>query len=267
MAEVTEQELLEEKKNRDAEDVGGNEEEEEELSFEEIGLDPRLIRALSKKNIQKPTPIQRVAIPLILEGKDVVARAKTGSGKTFAYLFPLLQKLFSERGPKNKAAPNAFILVPTRELCQQAKASSLIELCRVQLKVVQLMSSMAASDLRTALGGLPDILVSTPGCIPKCLSTGVLQPSSISGALQILVLDEADLLLSYGYEDDLRALTAHIPRHCQCLLMSASSRYISCSTCDKLLYILALLKLELVQKKVLIFTNTIDMGFRLNAGN
>ncbi|XP_031388510.1 DEAD-box ATP-dependent RNA helicase 16 [Punica granatum] len=300
MAKLAEQELNQ--KKREAEDVGGNEEEEEEPSFEEIGLDPRLIRAMSKKNIQKPTPIQRVAIPLILEGKDVVARAKTGSGKTFAYLLPLLQKLFSGSVPKHKAAPSAFILVPTRELCQQvfAEASSLIELCRVQLKVVQLTSSMAASDLRTALGGPPDILVSTPGCIPKCLSIGVLQPSSISEALQILILDEADLLLSYGYEDDLRALTAHIPRRCQCLLMSATSSadvdklkklilhnpyiltlpevkdvkddmipknvqqfWISCSTRDKLLYILGLLKLDLVQKKVLIFTNTIDMGYRL----
>lgn len=278
------------------------EEEEEEQSFEELGLDPRLIRALIKKGIEKPTPIQRVAIPLILEGKDVVARAKTGSGKTFAYLLPLLQKLFADTGSKNKLAPNAFILVPTRELCQQVytEISSLIELCRVQMKVVQLTSSMPASDLRTALAGPPDILVSTPACIPKCFSAGVLQPASINGSLEILVLDEADLLLSYGYEDDIKAFTAHVPRRCQCLLMSATSSgdveklkklilhnpfiltlpevgdnkdevipknvqqfWIPCSVRDKLLYILALLKLELVQKKVLIFTNTIDMGYRV----
>ncbi|KAE8010404.1 hypothetical protein FH972_006775 [Carpinus fangiana] len=284
-------------------DIARNEEyEEEEQSFEELGLDPRLIRALIKKGIEKPTPIQLVAIPLILEGKDVVARAKTGSGKTFAYLLPLLQKLFADSGSKNKLAPSAFILVPTRELCQQVytEVSSLIELCRVQLKVVQLTSSMPASDLRTALAGPPDILVSTPACIPKCFSAGVLQPASINGSLEILVLDEADLLLSYGYEDDIKALTAHIPKRCQCLLMSATSSgdveklkklilhnafiltlpevgdikdevipknvqqfWISCSGRDKLLYILALLKLELVQKKVLIFTNTIDVGYRV----
>lgn len=116
-------------------------------------------------------------LPSFQEGKDVVARAKTGSGKTFAYLLPLLQKLFAESGSKNKLAPNAFILVPTRELCQQVQLSisglicngftscficelnvsaylqvyteisSLIELCRVQMKVVQLTSSMPASDL------------------------------------------------------------------------------------------------------------------------
>ncbi|KAL5556748.1 hypothetical protein UlMin_038984 [Ulmus minor] len=278
------------------------EEEEKEKTFEELGVDARLTRALLKKGIQKPTPIQREAIPLVLEGKDVVARAKTGSGKTFAYLVPLLQKLFIDSGSRTKLAPSAFILVPTRELCQQvySEVLSLIELCRVKLKVVQLTSSMKAAELRNALAGQPDILISTPACFPKCLKDGVLQSASISSSLEILVLDEADLLLSYGYEEDIKALTPHIPKHCQCLLMSATSSadveklkklmlhnpyiltlsevgdvkddvipknvqqfWISCSARDKLLYALSLLKLELVQKKVLIFTNTIDMGFRL----
>ncbi|KAL5755137.1 hypothetical protein ACOSP7_023357 [Xanthoceras sorbifolium] len=286
------------------EEVEEAEEAEEEKSFEELGLDLRLVHGLNKKGIQKPTPIQLVAVPLILEGKDVVARAKTGSGKTFAYLLPLLHKLFNESPVKNKIGPAAVILVPTRELCQQvySEVMSLIELCKgqIQLKVVQLTSSMPASDLRAALAGPPDIVVSTPGCIPKCLSTGVLQSKSFSDSLKYLVLDEADLLLSYGYEDDLKALTALVPRGCQCLLMSATSSsdveklkklilhnpfiltlpevgdvkdevipknvqqfWISCSERDKLLNIFALLKLELVQKKALIFTNTIDMGFRL----
>ncbi|KAL3526916.1 hypothetical protein ACH5RR_011572 [Cinchona calisaya] len=279
------------------------EEDEEEKSFEGLGLEPRLIRALNKKNIDKPTPIQRVAIPLILEGKDVVARAKTGSGKTLAYLLPLLQKLFSDSASKNKQeAPTAFILVPTRELCQQvfSEVMSIIEYCRVQLKVVQLTSGMSTSDLRTALAGPPDILVSTPACVHTCLSNGVLQPKAVNDSLSIIVLDEADLLLSYGYEDDLKALTTHIPKRCQCLLMSATSStdveklkklilhnpyiltlpevgdikddiipknvqqfYISCSARDKLVHILALLKLELVQKKILIFTNAIDTSYRL----
>lgn len=280
-----------------------NKEEEEEESFEELGLDPRLIRALTKKSIDKPTPIQRVAIPLILEGKDVVARAKTGSGKTFAYLLPLLQKLLTTQSSStNNLAPTAFILVPTRELCQQvcSEANSLIELCRVQLRLVQLTSSMSVSELRTTLAGPPEIVISTPACIQTCLSNGVIQAKAVQDSLSILILDEADLLLSYGYEDDLKALTSHVPRRCQCLLMSATSSsdveklkklilhnpyiltlpevgdtkddiipknvqqfYISCAARDKLVHILALLKLELVQKKVLIFTNSIDMSFRL----
>ncbi|XP_057949544.1 DEAD-box ATP-dependent RNA helicase 16 [Malania oleifera] len=278
------------------------EEEDEEQSFEQLGLDPRLIRALLKKGIDKPTPIQRAAIPLILEGKDVVARAKTGSGKTLAYLLPLLQKLFSDSDSKSKLVPRAFVLVPTRELCQQvySEVSSLIELCRVQLKIAQLTSSMTASELGAALAGPPDILVATPACIQKCLSASVLQTTAINDSLSILVLDEADLLLSYGYEDDLKSLTAYVPRRCQCLLMSATSStdveklkklilhnpfiltlpeageikdeiipknvqqfWVSCSPRDKLLHILALLMFDLVQKRVLIFTNTIDMSFRL----
>ncbi|CAJ2628719.1 unnamed protein product [Trifolium pratense] len=277
-------------------------EESEDQTFEQLGLDARLVRALQKKGIEKPTPIQHVAIPLILEGKDVVARAKTGSGKTLAYLLPLLQKLFTSNGDRKKLAPNVFVLVPSRELCQQiyVEVKSLLELCRVQLKVVQLNSNMLATDLQAALVGPPDILISTPACVAKCLSNSILDTASINGSLETLVLDEADLLLSYGYENDIKALTPHIPRSCQCLLMSATSSadvdklkklilhnpfiltlpevgnhkdevipknvqqfWISCPANDKLLYILAMLKLELVQKKVLIFTNNIDTSFRL----
>lgn len=281
------------------------EEEDEARSFEELGLDPRLVRALNKKEISiaEPTPIQRVAIPLILQGKDVVARAKTGSGKTLAYLLPLLQKLLSTAdSSRKKLSPSAFILVPSGELCQQVykEVSSLIDSSKAQLKAVQLTSNMPASDLRNALAGPPDILVSTPSCVAKSLSVGVLKSESINDSLEILVLDEADLLLSFGYEEDLKALTALVPRRCQCLLMSATSSadvdklkklvlhnpyvltlpevegvkdevipknvqqfWVSCGDRDKLVHILALLKLDLVQKKVLIFTNAIDMSFRL----
>ncbi|XP_047312014.1 DEAD-box ATP-dependent RNA helicase 16 [Impatiens glandulifera] len=281
-----------------------NEVDEEDKNFEELGIEPRLVRALTKKGIEKPTPIQQVAIPLILEGKDVVARAKTGSGKTLAYLLPMLQKIFSNTVEEKRLAPTAFVLVPTRELCQQVYSvvQSLIEFCRVQFRVVQLASTMTSSDMKTVLAGIPDILVSTPACIRTCLSAGVIQPKSLQDSLSFLVLDEADLLLSYGYEDDLKALVTHVPKRCQCLLMSATSSsdveklkklvlhnpyiltlpevgegntkddiipknvqqfWISCGARDKLLYTLALLKLELVQKKVLVFTNTIDASFRL----
>ncbi|KAF2616320.1 hypothetical protein F2Q70_00013428 [Brassica cretica] len=226
--EVKEAEKAEEvEEQRDVIEKEEEEEEEKDKSFEELRLDPRLIRALTKKGIEKPTPIQQTAIPFILEGKDVVAKAKTGSGKTLAYLLPLLQKLFSDCGSKKKKpAPSAFILVPSRELCQQvyAEVSSLIELCRVQIKAVQLTSSMPLSDMRNALAGLPEILVTTPACIPKCFADGVLDPAAISDSLEILVLDEADLLLSYGYEDNLRSVTSIVPRRCQCLLMSATTR-------------------------------------------
>lgn len=276
--------------------------EADDLSFEDMGLDPRLIRSLAKKDITKPTAIQLKAIPLILEGKDVVARAKTGSGKTFAYLLPLLQKLFSDNRA-SKSGPTAFILVPTRELCQQVHKEilSLLVHCKGSWKVTQLTSNMLVPDFRAAMVGPPDIVVATPACIATCISKNILQSSSLEESLATLVLDEADLLLSYGYEEDLKSLVHHIPRRCQCILMSATSSadvekikklvlhspviltltevegneydgvvpnsvqqfWISCDVHDKLLYILALLKLELVQKKALIFVNSIDTGFRL----
>lgn len=274
------------------------------MTFDELGLDEQLKRALRKKGMTTTTPIQREAIPLILEGKDVVAKAKTGSGKTFAYLLPLLQELLklSSEGRIRKSAPNALILVPTRELCQQVfnEASSLLELCTSKVKIVQVTASMSDKDIKLALSGPPNILVTTPACVATCISKGIVQGSSIKESLSMMILDEADLLLSYRCEDDLKALVPHIPRSCQSILMSATSSpdidkltklllhnpfiltltevghakddviprnvqqfSISCSAKDKMLYILALLKLDLIQKKVLIFVNSIDMAFRL----
>lgn len=279
------------------------EDDDDELGFEEMGLDPRLLRAISKRRLSKPTPIQLKAIPLILEGKDVVARAKTGSGKTLAYLLPLLQKCLHSQEGGTVSGPSALVLVPTRELCQQvhSETTSLLEHCGGTWKAVQLTSSMSASSLRAALAGPPDIVISTPACLAMCILEKIIRVSSLQERLSSLVLDEADLLLSYGYEEDIRNLAPHIPRKCQCLLMSATSSadveklkklmlhnpvtltvtdvdggvkdrivpetvqqfWISCKAEDKLLNILALLHLELVQKKALIFVNTIDTGFRL----
>ncbi|KAF3775703.1 DEAD-box ATP-dependent RNA helicase 16 [Nymphaea thermarum] len=114
-------------KRADSKEVDEEEEEDDDeiRTFEEMGLDPRLIC------------------------KDVVARAKTGSSKTYAYLLPMLQKLFSEASQATKAAPRAVVLVPTRELTQQVylEISSLLEVCRTQLKVVQLSAAMSDADL------------------------------------------------------------------------------------------------------------------------
>ena len=281
----------------DAEDDEG-----EEIGFEEMGLDARLLRALAKKGLAEPTPVQAKAVPLILEGKDVVARAKTGSGKTLSYLLPLVHKLLAEGAAKK--GPSAVVLVPTRELCQQVydEATSLSEYCGGTLRVVQLATTMTTATLKMALARVPDILVATPARIATCISHNVIAPAVLQESLSMLVLDEADLLFSYGYEEDLRSLAVHIPRRCQCLLMSATASpdvdklkklvlhnpvtltlteevdgsgdnsivpksvqqfSVSCNSKDKLLYTLAILKYDLIQKKAIIFVNTIDAGFRL----
>ncbi|XP_074308900.1 DEAD-box ATP-dependent RNA helicase 16-like [Silene latifolia] len=266
-------------------------------SFEDIGLDPRLISALIQRGFQNPTPIQCVAIPVILEGKDVHLRANTGSGKTLAYLLPLLHKLLLGSGSGSNSShmscPTAFVIVPRWKLVQQvySQVMSLIEYCGVELKVAQLTVTRSITELEKALSGRPDILVTTPACVRECLSRGLLQPNAIQESLSMLIFDEADLLSSYGYEDDLRFLMSHVPTSCQCLMMTATSSkdvkklknlilhspyfltlpdednvdqfWISCGAPDKFLYVLALLKFDLVEKKVLLFANRIDMGFRL----
>ncbi|XP_076906082.1 DEAD-box ATP-dependent RNA helicase 16-like [Bidens hawaiensis] len=85
------------------------------------------------------------------------------------------------------------------------------------------MGEPSFSEMATTLAGPPDILVSTPACVQRCLSTGVFQAKSVQDSLSILILDEADLLFTYGYEKNLKDLKAHIPKRCQCLLMSATS--------------------------------------------
>ncbi|KAG0615507.1 hypothetical protein M758_5G047000 [Ceratodon purpureus] len=282
----------------------GDEEEDDDVGFEEMGLDARLLRALAKKGLSEPTPVQAKAVPLILEGKDVVARAKTGSGKTLSYLLPLVHKLLAEGGSAGKKGPSAVVLVPTRELCQQVydEATSLAEYCGGTLRVVQLATTMSTPALKMALARVPDVLVATPARIAACISQNVILPAVLQECLSMLVLDEADLLFSYGYEEDLRSLAVHIPRRCQCLLMSATASpdvdklkklvlhnpvtltlteevdgsgdnsivpksvqqfSVSCKSKDKLLYTLAILKYDLIQKKAIIFVNSIDVGFRL----
>jgi ATP-dependent RNA helicase DDX56/DBP9 len=283
---------------------GDEEEDDDDVGFEEMGLDARLLRALAKKGLSEPTPVQAKAVPLILEGKDVVARAKTGSGKTLSYLLPLVHKLLAEGAGAAKKGPSAMVLVPTRELCQQVydEAASLAEYCGGTLRVVQLATTMSTAALKMALARVPDVLVATPARIAACISQNVILPAVLQECLSMLVLDEADLLFSYGYEEDLRSLAVHIPRRCQCLLMSATASpdvdklkklvlhnpvtltlteevdgsgdnsivpksvqqfSVSCESKDKLLYTLAVLKYDLIQKKAIIFVNSIDKGFRL----
>ena len=97
------------------------------VDFSSIGLDPRLLRALAKKGYGSPTLVQAECIPRALEGKDVVAQARTGSGKTMAYLLPALHRILT--GQKGRAGWQALILVPTRELCEQVNEIAAVPLC------------------------------------------------------------------------------------------------------------------------------------------
>ncbi len=113
------------------------------MSFEKLDLDPRLQRAIAKLGFDKPTVVQETAIPLGLEGKDILARARTGSGKTAAYLIPIIQKLLSKNHPNSI---QALILVPTKELSEQVtrQIKELTTYCTLLVKVVNISSGDAS---------------------------------------------------------------------------------------------------------------------------
>ena len=166
--------------------------------------------------------MQAECIPKALEGRDIVARARTGSGKTLAYLLPALHRVLA--GGKGRAGWQALVLVPTRELCEQVKeeAASVAALCGADLSATAIAGDSPAA-LSAACATAGQLVVTTPAKLAQALREGILTPRLLEERLHLLILDEADLLLSYGYEADVAALAPQIPRSCQCLLMSATS--------------------------------------------
>ena len=189
--------------------------------FEALNLDPRLLQAITKEQFSEPTLIQAEAIPLALEGKDILARAKTGSGKTAAYALPVLQSILQKKvSLPNQKVVSALVLVPTRELAEQVhKAfSAFSAFCSKEIRCVNLTQRVSDTVLRALLAESPDIVISTPARANQNSNTGALPLKDLTH----LVVDEADLVLSYGYEEDMDSLAAAIPKGVQSLLMSAT---------------------------------------------
>ena len=195
-----------------------------------LGLDPRLLRALTKKRYRSPTAVQSQAIPLVLEGKDVVARAHTGSGKTAAYLLPAIHKIITSgdtaMGGAPPSNPRALVLVPTRELAHQVKkeAAFLLGKCAPSLRAGELPAAGCASTvLREFAGAPPEILIATPARAAECVREHLFPSGALASGLELLVLDEADLLLSFGYEEDIKTLVDACEKGVQCMLLSATA--------------------------------------------
>lgn len=199
--------------------------EEVELRWDELPLDLRLLKAVKKLGLGPPTPIQAKCIPFTLQGKDVLARAPTGSGKTYAYAIPLLQQVLRRHdGGSSSASPGvgAVVLVPTRELCQQVHGVLRKLLGHAGTAGIRVVALAAAGD-RSALSteAPPDAIIATPARLRQLIEDG-------GGGLQLrqsvhlLVVDEADLLLSYGYGDDIAVIGAALPQAVQTLLLSAT---------------------------------------------
>ncbi|KAJ3771727.1 ATP-dependent RNA helicase dbp9 [Lentinula raphanica] len=275
-------------------------------------LDTRILQALADMGFARPTLVQSKTIPLALESRDILARARTGSGKTAAYGVPVVQKILSGKG-KGKTAldsedlPNqsqtqaqatrALILVPTRELAEQVTSymKGLCKYCEDSVGVVNAAGATSGHLQRTLLSDRPDIVIATPA-----RALALLQSKSLSLThLDSLVIDEADLVLAYGHDSDIRQILqrgVYLPKVYQSFLMSATmtedvemlkalltirnpailkledgedeaarlTQYsVRCSEPDKFLLTYIILKLKLIRGKAILFVNDVDRSYRL----
>jgi ATP-dependent RNA helicase RhlE len=187
------------------------------VTFKDFNFDSRLLEGLDSMGYDKPTPIQQQTIPLILQGKDIIACAQTGTGKTAAYILPILTKIVNT---ENRHL-NTLIIAPTRELAQQIDQQ--VEGLGYFLGVSS-MSIYGGNDGATwdqqkkAIETGADVIIATPGRLLSFLASGRINFSH----LQHLVLDEADRMLDMGFYDDIVSIIKHLPLKRQTLLFSAT---------------------------------------------
>src|SRR3954471_22874739 len=184
------------------------------MLFADLGLKPELLRAVLEKGYSDPTPIQSQAIPAVLAGGDVLAGAQTGTGKTAAFVLPLLQKL----GAPGGRAPRVLVLTPTRELAAQVAESARTYGKYVGLRTVVVFGGVSINPQIDALYNGCDVLVATPGRLLDLAEQGECDLRSI----QCFVLDEADRMLDMGFIRDIRRVVKLLPAQRQNMLFSAT---------------------------------------------
>lgn len=188
------------------------------MSFSDLGLMPELLRAVADKGYDIPSPIQLQAIPAVLSGRDVLAGAQTGTGKTAGFVLPILQLLHADTTHTPSRAPRALVLTPTRELAAQVAESSRNYGKYLQLRTYQVFGGVSINPQMTALRNGCDILVATPGRLLDLAQQRAVDLSKV----QILVLDEADRMLDMGFIPDIRRIIKLLPQRRQNLLFSAT---------------------------------------------
>ncbi len=187
------------------------------MSFETLNLNPQILRAVKEEGYSEPTPIQAQAIPAVLDGKDILAAAQTGTGKTAAFTLPLLQKLSSKKG-EGRRYVRALVLTPTRELAAQVHQSVRTYGKYLKLKSVEIYGGVSMQPQTRALRNGVDTLVATPGRLLDHLNQRNVDLSRV----EILVLDEADRMLDMGFINDIKKIIAELPHFRQNLLFSAT---------------------------------------------
>ncbi len=190
-------------------------------TFADLGLAPPILRALEEMGYKIPTPIQKQAIPLVVAGRDLMAQAQTGTGKTAAFALPLLQKML--RHANTSASParhpvRALVLAPTRELALQVHESVVSYSKHLPLRSTVVFGGVDMKPQEAALKTGVEILVATPGRLLDHAGSKVVQLSQV----QFLVLDEADRMLDMGFLPDLKRILDLLPKQRQTLLFSAT---------------------------------------------
>ncbi|HEV3387273.1 MAG TPA: DEAD/DEAH box helicase, partial [Gemmata sp.] len=175
-----------------------------ESGFAKLGLDSRLVETLTALEYEEPTPIQRRAIPPLLEGRDLIGRAATGTGKTAAFALPLLHRIAAV---KTRTSPTALVLVPTRELAMQVAEAVERYGQSLSVRVLPIYGGQAMDLQLSALNRGVDVIVATPGRALDHLRRGTLK----LGKIAVVVLDEADEMLDMGFAEDIEALLTATP--------------------------------------------------------
>jgi len=187
-------------------------------AFAALGLQAEFVRAVSDQGYTEPTPVQAQTIPLILAGRDVLAGAQTGTGKTASFTLPVLQRLLARRGKPSPLSVRALIVTPTRELAAQVEESVRTYGRHVPLRSTTIFGGVSMHAQVQALRRGVDLLVATPGRLLDHVHERTIDLSKV----EILILDEADRMLDMGFIRDIRKILALLPKQRQSLLFSAT---------------------------------------------
>jgi ATP-dependent RNA helicase RhlE len=184
------------------------------LKFEQFSLDPRLLTGVKEAGFTKPTPIQERAIPVALEGRDLIGLAQTGTGKTASFLLPILERL--TEGPLRQS--RALILAPTRELAEQIHQSCRDLAAHTKIRSATIYGGVSKGPQLAALRQGTEVLIACPGRLLDLINQGYVDLSHI----EVLVLDEADRMCDMGFLPDIRRILQELPEQRQTLFFSAT---------------------------------------------
>jgi len=188
------------------------------MTFEKLGLSEEILRAVREQGYSKPTPIQAQAIPVVLEGRDIMGAAQTGTGKTAGFTLPILKLLQNEQAGHGHRPIRVLVITPTRELAAQVGESIATYGKHLPMRSTVIFGGVGIQPQIAKLRRGVDILVATPGRLLDLVS----QKAANLSKVEILVLDEADRMLDMGFIHDIRKVLALLPKNRQSLLFSAT---------------------------------------------